>query len=105
VKSSGRDELMWVVIHMCIAIILEISLYSYLYLKLAKNAMLFILSLMFSLQQNQRTRGWNRFCPLCSRVGRFNSVKMGKIPKFIYRFTTIMIKISTDFFVGFDKLI
>jgi hypothetical protein len=22
-----------------------------------------LLSLMFSLQQNQRTRGWNRFCP------------------------------------------
>jgi hypothetical protein len=30
---------------------------------LGKNTMFFSLSLMFSLQQNQRTRGWNRFCP------------------------------------------
>jgi hypothetical protein len=28
----------------------------------SKNAMFFLLSLMFSLQQNQRTRGQNRFC-------------------------------------------
>jgi hypothetical protein len=38
---------------------LGISLYSYLYLKLAK--MLALLSLIFSLQQNWR-RGQNRFC-------------------------------------------
>jgi hypothetical protein len=37
---------------------LGISLYSYLYLKLAKT-LSSLLSLMFSLQQNQRTRGWN----------------------------------------------
>jgi hypothetical protein len=36
VKRSGRDESMWVVIHMCIEAMLGISLYSYLYLKLAK---------------------------------------------------------------------
>jgi hypothetical protein len=36
VKRSGRDEPMWVAIHMCITIMLEIPLYSYLYLKLAK---------------------------------------------------------------------
>jgi hypothetical protein len=41
---------------------LGISLYSYLYLKLAKNAMSFLLSLRFSLQQKQRIREWNRFC-------------------------------------------
>jgi hypothetical protein len=36
VKRSGRDEPMWVVIHMCMEAMLGISLYSYLYLKLAK---------------------------------------------------------------------
>jgi hypothetical protein len=35
VKKSGRDEPMWVVIHMCMET-LGMSLYSYLYLKLAK---------------------------------------------------------------------
>jgi hypothetical protein len=40
---------------------LRISLYSYLYLKLVKNAMSFLLSLMSSLQQNWRRRQ-NRFC-------------------------------------------
>jgi hypothetical protein len=36
-KKSGRDEPMWVVIHKCMEAILGISLYSYLYLKLAKH--------------------------------------------------------------------
>jgi hypothetical protein len=36
VKRFGRDEPMWVVIHMCMEAMLGISLYSYLYLKLAK---------------------------------------------------------------------
>jgi hypothetical protein len=36
VKRSGRDESMWVAIHMCMEATLGISLYSYLYLKLAK---------------------------------------------------------------------
>jgi hypothetical protein len=36
VKSSGRDEPIRVVIHMCMEAMLGISLYSYLYLKLAK---------------------------------------------------------------------
>jgi hypothetical protein len=36
VKSSGRDEPMWIVIYMCMEATLGISLYSYLYLKLAK---------------------------------------------------------------------
>jgi hypothetical protein len=37
VKRSGRDESVWVVIHMCMGTILGISLYSYPYLKLAKT--------------------------------------------------------------------
>jgi hypothetical protein len=36
VKRSGKDEPMWVVIHLCMETMLGISLYSYLYLKLAK---------------------------------------------------------------------
>jgi hypothetical protein len=36
VKRSGRDEPTQVVIHMCMEAILGISLYSHLYLKLAK---------------------------------------------------------------------
>jgi hypothetical protein len=47
---------------------LGISLYSYLYLKLAKM-LFFLLSLMFCIQQNWRTRGRNRFC-LEARRGR-----------------------------------
>jgi hypothetical protein len=37
VKKSGRDEPMWVAIHKCMEAMLGISLYSYLYLKLAKT--------------------------------------------------------------------
>jgi hypothetical protein len=36
VKRSGRDEPMWVAIHKCMETALGISLYSYVYLKLAK---------------------------------------------------------------------
>jgi hypothetical protein len=36
VKRSGRDELVWVAIHKCMEAKLRISLYSYLYPKLAK---------------------------------------------------------------------
>jgi hypothetical protein len=57
---------MWVAIHKCIEAMLRISLYSYLYPKLAKM-LSFLLSLMFS-QQNRR-RGQNRFC-LEARGGR-----------------------------------
>jgi hypothetical protein len=46
-KKTGRDEIMWVVIHICMETIQGISLYSYLYLKLVKNAMFFFLSFMF----------------------------------------------------------
>jgi hypothetical protein len=37
VKKTGRDELIQVVIHLCMEAMLGISLYSYLYLKLAKT--------------------------------------------------------------------
>jgi hypothetical protein len=61
VKRSCRDEPMWVVIYMCMEALLWISMYSYFYVKLAKPCFSYYL-LGFSLQQNQRTRGWNRFC-------------------------------------------
>jgi hypothetical protein len=61
-KRYGRDEQMWVAIHKCMEAVLGISLYIYLYLKLAKTIS-FLLSPMFSRQQNWRTRGRNSFCP------------------------------------------
>jgi hypothetical protein len=67
VKRSGRDELIQVVIHMCVETMLGISLYSYSYLKLSK-ILSFLLSLMTSLQQNWR-RGQNRFCLEVRKVG------------------------------------
>jgi hypothetical protein len=59
---------MWVAIHKCMEAMLGISLYSYLYLKLAEM-LSFLLSLMLSLQQNWRTRRWNRFCPKVGEDG------------------------------------
>jgi hypothetical protein len=47
VKRSGRDEPVYVAIHKCMEATLGISLYSCLHLKLEKNAMSFLLSLMF----------------------------------------------------------
>jgi hypothetical protein len=49
-KKSGRDKPMWVVIHMCMEAMLGISLYSYLYLKVAKTLFL-IISYVFSLDK------------------------------------------------------
>jgi hypothetical protein len=60
-KRSGRDEPMWVAIHTCMEAKLGISLHSCIDLKLGKM-LFFLLSLMFALQQNQRKRGWYRFC-------------------------------------------
>jgi hypothetical protein len=47
VKTSGRDEPIWVVIHMCMEAMPGISLYSYLYLKLAKRFVFLIISSVF----------------------------------------------------------
>jgi hypothetical protein len=49
VKRFGRDESIWAVIHLCMEAMLGISLYSYLYLKLAKMLYLFyyLLCLLF----------------------------------------------------------
>jgi hypothetical protein len=66
VKRFDRDEPLWVSIHKCMEAMLGIFLYGYLYFKLAKIAS-FLLSPMLSLQQNQRTRGKNRFCTEAGR--------------------------------------
>jgi hypothetical protein len=64
VKRSGRDESIWVVIHLCMEAMLGISLYSY----LNKNALSFLLLLMSTLQQKWR-KGQNRFCPEVREAG------------------------------------
>jgi hypothetical protein len=48
VKRSGRDEPIQVVTHMCMEAMLGISLYSYLYLKLAKTLSLSYYHYVFS---------------------------------------------------------
>jgi hypothetical protein len=48
VKRSGRDEPMWIVIYKCMEATLGISLYSYLYLKVAKCIVFVIISYVFS---------------------------------------------------------
>jgi hypothetical protein len=60
VQRPGRNESIWVVIHLCIEAMLGISLYSYPYLNY-KNALSFLLLLMSTVQQNWR-KGQNRFC-------------------------------------------
>jgi hypothetical protein len=48
VKRSGRNEPMWVAIHKCMEATLGISLYSYLYLILAKMYVFLIIFYVFS---------------------------------------------------------
>jgi hypothetical protein len=47
-KKSGRDESIWVVVHICMEAILGISLYSYCYFKLAKCYIFLIVVYVFS---------------------------------------------------------
>jgi hypothetical protein len=56
VKRSGRDEPMWVATHMCMEAMLGISLYSYLYLKLAKTLSFFIISYVFTSTKSENKR-------------------------------------------------
>jgi hypothetical protein len=61
VKRSGRDEPMWAAIHMYIEAMLGISLYSYLFLKLARILCLTYISNVSSPTKSD-IRGQNRFC-------------------------------------------
>jgi hypothetical protein len=49
-ERSSRDEPMWVSIHMCMEAMLRLSLYSYIYLKLAKTICLsyYLLCFLFN---------------------------------------------------------
>ena len=42
---------------------------------------------------------------LCSWIGKFNIFKLSVLPKLIYRFNAITIKIPASYFVDIDKLI
>jgi hypothetical protein len=53
-KRFGRNESIWVVIHTCMKTTQRISLYSYLYLKLAKITHFSYYRLCFFLLQKQR---------------------------------------------------
>jgi hypothetical protein len=56
VKRSGRDGLMWVIIHKCMETTQGISLYSYLYLKLEKNTVFLIIFYVFSSTKSENKR-------------------------------------------------
>jgi hypothetical protein len=62
VLGSSEDEPMWSAIYIYMEAMLIISLYNQSLSQTSKNIMSFLLYLMFSLQQNLRTRGWKRFC-------------------------------------------
>jgi hypothetical protein len=60
-RRSGRDEPMWVVIHKCMEAMLGISLYSYLYLKVAKRYV-FLISYVFP-SKNSENKGAEQVLP------------------------------------------
>jgi hypothetical protein len=76
-KRSGRDEPTWIVIHIYMETAQGISLYSCLHLKLTKILCFSFLSYMFFHQQNQRSRGQNKFCPQAGGGG-------GKVSQIMY---------------------
>jgi hypothetical protein len=65
VKRPGRDELIWVEIHKCMEPTQGISLYSYLYLKLAKmagfsNYLLWFFSYKIGEQEGRTGSAWRQ---------------------------------------------
>jgi hypothetical protein len=61
VIRTSRDEPFGIVIHICMETTQEISLYSYIYLKLAKHHDSLI-TFYDSSSTKSENRGWNRFC-------------------------------------------
>jgi hypothetical protein len=103
VKRSGRDEpiwTIWITIHKCMEATLRISLYSSLS-QTSKNAMPFILSLMFSLQQNRRTRGQNRLFP---EVGGGRSKRKGELgPNYVCMYVNVKNDLKKNFPVKSER--
>jgi hypothetical protein len=55
VKRSGRDEPIWVIVHICMEATLEFSLYSSLYLNLAKiSCFSYCLFMLFLLLEERK---------------------------------------------------
>jgi hypothetical protein len=76
VKRSGKEEPMWIVIYMCMETMLRISLYSYLYLKIAKMLSLSYL-LFFSSTKSENKRA-EQVLPRGMGTG------VGKVAKTVY---------------------
>jgi tryptophan-rich sensory protein len=63
VKRSGRDKPIWVIIHICMEIIQEISLYRQLSSsQTSKNAVFLFTLHIFSSTKFEKKRGQKRFC-------------------------------------------
>jgi hypothetical protein len=73
VKRSGRDERIWVVIHMCMEAMLGISLYIYLFLKLQKPYVFVIIFYVFSSTKLENKRA-EQVMPRRCRGGGPNNV-------------------------------
>jgi hypothetical protein len=67
VKRSGRDESIWVVIHLCMEVMLGISLYSYPYLHKQKHFVFLIIAYVFFLTKLEKRV--EQFVPVSEGVG------------------------------------
>jgi hypothetical protein len=82
VWRSGKDEPMWVVIYMCLEAMLGISVYRYLYLKLAKCYIFLIISYAFS-STKLENKGWKKILP-GKGVGEVAQTMYAHVSKFVF---------------------